>query len=212
MWTCQLRWRKVAAGALAAIGLSGAALVALTELAYRRQGAGPDVPPTGRGAVVVLGVPGTNPLLRVAQRWRVDLALAAVATGRIDRVVFTGGPVRSERSEASEMADIAVARGLDPSLVVLDERSRSTWENVAEAARLVGPVDFVVLASDAFHAARARVYWWDQNGADASPLFVLADRYRRFDHLALRAPATVVELVHRLRRRGWLSWPDRYQS
>lgn len=212
MWTCRLRFRKVAALALGGTGLAGAALVGLTELAYRRQGAGPDVPPTGRGAVVVLGVPGTNPLLRVAQRWRVDLALAAVATGRIDRVVFTGGPVRSERSEASEMAGIAVARGLDPALVVLDERSRSTWENVTEAARLVGPVDFVVLASDAFHAARARVYWWDQHGADASPLFVLADRYRRFDHLALRAPATVVEIVHRLRRRGWLSWPDRYRS
>jgi len=207
MGTCRLRWQRATAATLAGTGVVVTALVALTELAYRRQGAGPDIPPTGRGAVVVLGVPGTNPLLRMAQRWRVDLALAAVATGRIDRVVFTGGPVRSERSEAAEMAGIAVARGLDPALVVLDERSRSTWENVTEAARLVGPADFVVLASDAFHAARARVYWWDQQGAGASPLFVLADRYRRFDHLALRAPATVVEIVHRLRRRGWLSWP-----
>ncbi len=203
----------MAALAVGGTGLAGAALVAVTEAAYRRQGAGPDVPAIGRGAVVVLGLPGTNPLLRVAQRWRVDLAMAAVATGRIDRVVFTGGPVRSGRSEAAEMAGIAVARGLDPDLVALDERSRSTWENVTEAARLVGPVDFVVLASDAFHAARARVYWWDQHGAEASPLFVLADRYRRFDHLALRAPATVVEVVHRLRRRGWLRWPvDRYVS
>ncbi|MDH4365714.1 MAG: YdcF family protein, partial [Acidimicrobiia bacterium] len=112
----------------------------------------------------------------------------------------------------AEMAEIAVTRGLDPALVVLDERSRSTWENITEAARLVGPADFVVLASDAFHAARARLYWWDQHGADASPLFVLADRYRSFDHLALRAPATVVEIAHRIRRRGWLSWPPRGRS
>lgn len=212
MWTCRLPWRKVTAVALGGTAVVGAALVALTEIAYRRQGAGPEVPPAGRGAVVVLGVPGTNRLLRVAQRWRVDLALAAVATGRIDRVVFTGGAVRSERSEASEMAEIAVARGLDPALVVLDEHSRSTWENVTAAADLVGPAEFVVLASDAFHAARARVYWWDQHGADASPLFVVADRYRRFDHLALRAPATVVEIVHRIRRRGWLSWPPGSRS
>ncbi|MDH5289904.1 MAG: YdcF family protein, partial [Acidimicrobiia bacterium] len=122
MGTCRPRWRTVTALTLRGAGVLAAALAVLTEVAYRRQGAGPDIPPAGRGAVVVLGVPGTNPLLRVAQRWRVDLALAAVATGRIDRVVFTGGSVRSERSEAAEMAEIAVTRGLDPALVVLDER------------------------------------------------------------------------------------------
>lgn len=198
----------VAAGLvlLAVAGLVAAAVVA--EIGRWRALARTDtLPPAGRGAIVVLGVPGTKPWLRAAQRWRVDLAVKAWRSGRCDLVVFTGAAVRSVRSESSEMAELAERRGLDPAAVALDERSRSTWENVTEASRLVderlGSVDFVILASDALHAVRAATYWRDQRGEAAPPL-VLADRRLVPDHLWLRVPATLFELVHRARRRHWL--------
>lgn len=199
------RWLGPALGAaLAGVG----ALVAAVEVGRWRALSRTDtLPAEGRGAIVVLGVPGTNAALRAAQRWRVDLALAAWRTGRCDLVVFTGAAVRSPVSEAQEMAALARGRGLDPGVIVLDERSRSTWENVTEASRLVaehqGAVAFVVLASDALHAVRAATYWRDQHG-DASPRLILADRRLRPDRLWLRVPSTLGELLHRARRRNWL--------
>ncbi len=193
--------------ALAAGGLIAA--VGVSELGrWRALGRTDTLPASGRGAVVVLGVPGTRPWLRAAQRWRVDLAVAAWRGGRCELVVFTGAAVRSARSESSEMAELARRRGLDPAApVALDERSRSTWENVTEASRLIeeqlGRVDFVIIASDALHAVRAATYWRDQHGEAAPPL-VLADRRLVPDHLWLRVPATLFELVHRARRRHWL--------
>jgi uncharacterized SAM-binding protein YcdF (DUF218 family) len=157
--------------------------------------------------VVVLGVPGRNAVLRAVQRWRVDLAMEAWRTGRCDLVVFTGAAIRPGPSEASQMAALARRQGLEPAVIVLDERSRSTWENVVEASRLVtehrAEAAFVVLASDALHGARAATYWRDQHG-EAGPRLVLADRRLAPDHLWLRVPATVVELIHRARRRNWL--------
>jgi vancomycin permeability regulator SanA len=192
------RWLPLVAG----VGVTaGAALLTLTAMAHRRATRWPGtVPPTGPGAIVVLGVPGTNPALRAVQRWRVDLALDLWKTGRWERVIFTGGPIRSPRSEAAEMAAMAVDRGLDERAVVLDERSSSTWENVLEASHLVGEAVVVAIASDAAHASRARTYWLDQRGT-ASPALILADRHGLLDHWWLRVPATAVELVHRASRR-----------
>ena len=102
---------------------------------------------------------------------------------------------RSGRSEAAELAELACAIGLDPALVVLEERSRTTRENVVHAAGLIGEATTVVLVSDVLHAARARAYWKRQGSP--VPALVLADRYRPFDRVGIRTLVTVVELLYR---------------
>lgn len=59
------------------------------------------------------------------------------------------------------MADYAVLQGLPAESVVLDEHSFSTWQNIENALRLIGTGP-VIIASDTFHARRARRYMWQQ--------------------------------------------------
>jgi uncharacterized SAM-binding protein YcdF (DUF218 family) len=114
-------------------------------------------------------------------------------------VVFTGAVTSGRASEASEMAQIARKLGLPAEAVLLDEKSRSTWENAEQASTLIGNVDYVVVASDALHATRARAYWHKQH-PEGAPKVLLADRYSPLDHFWLRFPATLGELLHRARR------------
>ena len=188
-----------AAGDAAAAAVAVA--VAVADQAYRRAArSAVAVPPPGRGVIVVLGVPGTNAATRAVQRWRVELAVQTWRWLACNRVIFTGGAVRSEEAEAAQMAAVARRLGLDPAVIVVEDSSTSTWENVTKASQLAGDVDYVVLVSDALHAARARNYWRDQHPGPVPALF-LADRYRPLDHFWWRTPATMVELLHRARAR-----------
>jgi uncharacterized SAM-binding protein YcdF (DUF218 family) len=98
------------------------------------------------------------------------------------------------------MASMARLSGMDPTVIVLEENSQSTWENVAEASLKAEGAKSVVLVSDAFHASRARRYWNMQH-PDSTQDLRLADRYSLLDHFWLRTPATLVELLHRTRNR-----------
>jgi uncharacterized SAM-binding protein YcdF (DUF218 family) len=182
--------------------LVSAAMVPLlgSELLYWRAASNAGrIPATGSGAVVVLGLPGTNAATRAVQRWRVELGVRAWRECGCERVVFTGTATRGRVSESSEMAQIARKLGLPAEAVLLDEKSRSTWENVEQAATLVGNGDYVIVASDALHATRARAYWHEQH-PEGAPKVLLADRYSPLDHFWLRLPAMLGELLHRARR------------
>lgn len=196
------RGRMVSRQGAWALGVAGllAGSVALADVLHRRASAGVRAGhemPTGRGVVVVLGVPGSNPLYRALQRWRIDLTLDAAGRFGCDPVIFTGGVTRPGPSEAAQMATVARSRGLDGARVVLEERSRTTRENIVEASRLAGPVDYVVLVSDALHASRARTAWREHAGIDA-PHFVLADQYVPLRRFWLRTPVTVAEVLYRV--------------
>ncbi len=143
--------------------------------------------------MVVLGFPGESWATRAVQRWRVDIALKSIQQCGCDRVIFTGGPTRSSVPESKQMSDLAIRLGLDPAIVVLDELSRTTWENVVEASRLAGDVDYVVLVSDAPHAARARDYWLEQHPGSTTKMMI-ADRYTPMDRVWFRVPAALIEL------------------
>jgi uncharacterized SAM-binding protein YcdF (DUF218 family) len=153
---------------------------------------------SGDGVVVVLGVSGNGPAGRAVQQWRVDLATKTWNRCHCKKVIFTGGATRSKNSEASQMASIARLSGMDPTVIVLEENSQSTWENVVEASRMAEGARTVVLVSDAFHASRARRYWNMQH-PDLTQDLQLADHYAFLDHFWLRTPATLVELLHRNR-------------
>ena len=110
-----------------------------------------------REAVVVLGFRNRGARANLVNRWRVRAALRSIDPGRDSFVVFSGGPVGSEVAEARIMAAYAAEIGyVGP--VVLEETSRTTWENVSHVVPLVEDVDTIKIVSQPSHALKARVY------------------------------------------------------
>lgn len=185
---------------MAALTLFGVGVVATaaSETIYWRVGQDAGRVPKGASCVVVvLGISGSNAPLRAIQRWRTRMAVQVAHANRCDRVIFSGTTTRhGAPSEASRMASIGRKMGLEDSTIVLEERSRNTWENVEFSRPLIGSAKYVVIASDALHASRARRYWSTQAG-DHGTTIVLADSYSLLDHFWLRLPATAGEIIHR---------------
>jgi len=69
--------------------------------------------------------------------------------------------------------------------LVLDEQSRSTWENVANAIPLIEDADLIKVVSNPLHAQRARLYLQHQRPDLASRLVRAAD-YRPGEWVLLK--------------------------
>ncbi len=109
-------------------------------------------------AVVVLGFRNRGQRANAVNRWRVRAGLRSVdPTARQVRLVLCGGPVAGPVSEAALMADYARRIGYRGELV-LEEVSRSTWENVACLAHLVADADQVTIVSQPHHVEKACRY------------------------------------------------------
>jgi uncharacterized SAM-binding protein YcdF (DUF218 family) len=119
-------------------------------------------PTSSTKTIAVLGYPtARDGSPSFVQRYRVRIALRDFSDG--DTMIFCGGVTRAGvRSEAAAMADYAVRKGLPVSAVVLEDKSQSTWQNVEYMRPLAGPGP-VVIASNTFHARRARAYVWAQD-------------------------------------------------
>lgn len=121
--------------------------------------------PEGRyDAIIVAGCrvyPDGNPSPPLQHR--AALAVELWKAGVAPKVVFTGGLDDDVRAawgdegptEAAAAARWARDRGLPAAAVVLEERSTSTEENAAFAAKLVRG-ERVVVVTDAYHTFRAR--------------------------------------------------------
>jgi uncharacterized SAM-binding protein YcdF (DUF218 family) len=100
--------------------------------------------------------------------------------GLAPRLVFVGG--RSSQSdpgliEAVEMKRFAERLGIPTESIVVDDRSRNTYENAVEARRLLGDAS-VLLVTSAFHMPRA-VGLFRNQGLRVSPHpcgYLLGDR------------------------------------
>lgn len=174
-------------------GLTGAALasgfvVLWAEIVHYRASrawVGPDR--GGSEAVVVLGYRNPNPRrANWMNRWRVRAALRSVDPhAAATRMVFCGTThSRGSVSEASLMARYAKELGYCGP-VVLDEESRTTWENVENAAPLVDDVDRIKIVSNPLHAQKARMYLQRQR-PDLACRLVRADDYRPGEHALLK--------------------------
>ncbi|WP_194166317.1 YdcF family protein [Mycolicibacterium sp. P9-22] len=122
--------------------------------------------------VLVLGNP-----LPILHRWRVRIAVRSTDPDRA-RFVFSGGAVRSKISEAQMMADYAVHElGVPARNVVIEDKSRTTVENITYSAPMMADSPAIKIASDTFHARRARMILRDESPALADKL-VRARDYR----------------------------------
>jgi uncharacterized SAM-binding protein YcdF (DUF218 family) len=109
-------------------------------------------------SILVLGCP-----LPILHRWRVRIAVRSTDPNRA-RFVFSGGAVRSQVAEARMMADYAVHKlGVPVRNVVVEDQSRTTIENVANSAPLMTDSPVIKIASNTFHARRARRILYDES-------------------------------------------------
>jgi uncharacterized SAM-binding protein YcdF (DUF218 family) len=126
----------------------------------------PSEPPAARGpapplradAIVVLGCALHAGAPSPALRRRVECGAALLARGVAPLLVLSGGG-RSGRPEAEPMAALAAALGVPPARMLLEPRSRDTIGNAFNSAALLRArgLASVVLVSDAYHLARARI-------------------------------------------------------
>lgn len=86
---------------------------------------------------------------------RVSTAVDLYHRRMVKTLFLTGGKGSRDRTtEARVMRRIAVRDGVDPRDIILEERARSTWENLLLTRPLTASCGSVVAISDEFHLAR----------------------------------------------------------
>jgi len=153
------------------LGVIGGLLATIEWVTWRasRQALPADSTDPGRvvdgECVLVLGCPN-----RALHRWRVRIALRSTDPARA-RFVFSGGAVHSEVPEAQMMADYATeVLGIPARNVVIEDQSRTTVENIVNSLPLMADSPAIKIASDTFHARRARRILADESPETAQRL------------------------------------------
>lgn len=109
-------------------------------------------------AIVVLGAavnasgePGP------AMRRRVEHGVRLLVAGRAPRLVLSGGCVGGGPAEAEVMARIAAAAGIGADRLVLEDRSRNTFENALYTGRITRERGWrrLLVVTDSYHLPRA---------------------------------------------------------
>ncbi|MDF4251900.1 YdcF family protein [Streptomyces sp. WMMB303] len=146
--------------------------------------------PNGRGAasaVVVLGYRNPQVRANAVNRWRVRAGIRSIGAGaeRDARLIFSGGAVGSGVPEARLMAAYARSVLGFEGTVLLDERSATTWENIANVLPLLENTDRIEIVSQPAHALKARAYLRRQR-PDLAERVGRADDYRPGEWLIVK--------------------------
>lgn len=139
-----------------------------SELVHRRasrRALGEQVAAGGSQVVLILGHRNRGDRANAVNRWRARVGLRTLdssATRR--RMVVCGGAVAGSRSEAAVIADHLRRLGASglrrhPAYeLLLEDESRTTWQNILNAAPMLAGFDRIAIASDSLHAEKARRY------------------------------------------------------
>ncbi|OUE24208.1 YdcF family protein [Clavibacter michiganensis] len=154
----------------------------------------------GREAVVVLGFGNAGSRANRINRYRVRAALRSMdPRAASTALVLCGGSVMGDEPEARILARYARELGY-AGRVVLEEASRSTRENVANAIPLIEDADTIRIVSDPVHAEEARGYLRAAR-PDLAARLARAEDYR-FGEVTWMKPLAIVVAVLRRARSG----------
>ena len=109
-------------------------------------------------AVVVLGAAMMSPgLPGPALRRRLEHGVAVFFARNAGHLLVSGGLVGPPPAEARMMRDLAIARGVPDSRIIVEDMARNTFENAVYAGRIIRERGWlrVVVVTDAFHLPRA---------------------------------------------------------
>ncbi len=155
--------------------------VAVIAVLYERVDARAKVDAARRAdAIIVLGSavwPGERP--SPSLNARVQHAIALYHAGYAPALIFCGGLGNYPPSEAEMMRRVASNAGVPANAIVLDDQSRSTEENIANAKAIMDARDWhtALIVSDPFHLLRAELMARDLgieaygSGASNSPTY-----------------------------------------
>lgn len=103
-------------------------------------------------AAIVLGAAINTPALTN----RTLVALRLYQEGKVGELVLSGGKIADEDiSEAQFMEKVIHRNTADNINYVLEDKSRTTYENIKNSKALLGDSSSIVIVSDQFHLARA---------------------------------------------------------
>ncbi|MFI7246051.1 YdcF family protein [Streptomyces qinglanensis] len=138
-------------------------------------------------AVVVLGYKNPRATANFVNRWRVRAGIRSIGTAAEHEtcVIFSGGAVGSSVPEARLMAGYARSVLGFEGRVLLEERSATTWENIANVLPLLESADRIKIASQPAHALKARAYLRRQR-PDLAERLVRAEDYRPGEWLIVK--------------------------
>ena len=150
-------------------------------------------------AAVVLGAAVWGDAPSPVFRARLDHAVALYRDRRVEEVWLTGGSRSDVPPEAAVGRAYVLAAGVDAADVRLEDRSRTTWQNLACLRDTLGRTgDRVLVVSDPDHLRRA-VGMARDLGFDAAPAPTPTSRYRslrtRLPFLAREVSFTVADAL-----------------
>lgn len=139
-------------------------------------------------AAVVLGAAawGSNP--SPVFRERINHAITLYQTGKVRKLVFTGGtPKQGYMTEAEVGRRYALKQGVPKNDILFENTSRDTVQNLQNIRKILrdNDIDTVILVSDPYHLARARAIAADlgiaaQTSATPTSRFTDTEKRRRF--------------------------------
>jgi hypothetical protein len=195
-------------GVVAAGAVLGVVVVELSHyLAMRGMSAsfpgGRPAPGEASEAVIVLGFPPRRDgQTNAVQRWRCRIAVRSLDPGRSSALIMTGAATKGPRSEAEVMAGYARdVLGVPAQQIMLEERARSTWDNIQFSLPLAEQFTVIKIASDPFHVRRAHRYV-ARIRPDLVTRLEPAECYRPGEYLVVKAAIVAYEIWSRARRRG----------
>ena len=118
-----------------------------------------NLPPVGAyDAIIVLGAqvkPSGEPSLQL--QWRIDAAAKAWKERESLIVVCGARGANEPATEASVMRDELIKQGVQEDMILMDEKSFNTRQNIANAAKLLEgrEVNHVLVVTSDYHLARA---------------------------------------------------------
>jgi hypothetical protein len=90
---------------------------------------------------------------------------AALRAGGCTALVLSGAAAHGRYVEAQTMAALARELGVPEAQIVVEDRARTTWENVGCAAPHLAGFDRILVVSEGLHARRAKRYLCRQTPA-----------------------------------------------
>lgn len=118
---------------------------------------GTDIRNTNYQKVLVLGYELKDNQMSETLKMRLDKALE-YSVNKDSTFILCGGITRENTvSEAAVMKDYLMAHGLDESRVILEDKSKDTLENIANALEYIGNDKEVLVISSNYHVFRAKM-------------------------------------------------------